>query len=56
MARSMASTAVIKQFEGKIGREPRMHMMADRSNEKFNLHLNQCSIVAIRELDVLRFM
>ena len=44
MARSMDSTAVIEQFEGKIDREPRMHMMADRSNEKFNRHLSQCSV------------
>ena len=33
MTRSMDSTAVIEQYEGKIDREPRMHMMADRSNE-----------------------
>ena len=44
MARSMDSMAVIEQFEGKIDREPRMHMMADRSNEKFNRHLSQCSV------------
>ena len=27
----------------KTDREPRMHIMADLSNEKFNLHLSQCS-------------
>ena len=44
MARSMYSMAVIEQFEGKIGREPLMYMVADRSNEKFSRHLSQCSV------------
>ena len=43
MARSMDSTAVI-ELEGKMDREPRMHMMANHSNEKFNRHLSQCSV------------
>ena len=28
----------------KIDREPRMDIMADLSNEKFSLHLSQCSV------------
>ena len=27
----------------KIDREPRMHIMADLSKEKFSLHLSQCN-------------
>ena len=28
----------------KIDRDPRMHIMADLSNEKFSLHLSQCNV------------
>ena len=28
----------------KIDREPRMHIMADLSKEKFSLHLSQCNV------------
>ena len=28
----------------KVNCKPRMHIMADLSNEKFSLHLSQCSI------------
>ena len=28
----------------KIDREPRMHIMADLSSEKFSLHLSQCNV------------
>ena len=28
----------------KVDLEPRMHMIADLSSEKFNLHLSQCSV------------
>ena len=29
----------------KMDREPRRHMMADLSKEKFSLHLSQCSVL-----------
>ena len=28
----------------KVDREPRMHIMADLSKEKFSLHLSQCNV------------
>ena len=28
----------------KVDLEPRMHMIADLSSEKFDLHLSQCSV------------
>ena len=28
----------------KVDCEPRMHIMADLSNEKFSLHLSQCNV------------
>ena len=31
----------------KIDREPRMHIMADLSSEKFSLHLSQCRNVEL---------
>ena len=34
----------VEQFEGEINCEPRIHMMADFSNEKFSRLLSQCSV------------
>ena len=44
MARSMDSMGASEQFGEKIDREPRMHMMADCSSEKFSQHLSQCNV------------
>ena len=42
-ARSMDSVGGDVEF-GEIDREPRMHIIADLSNEKFSLHLSQYSV------------
>ena len=32
------------ESEENVDREPRIHVIADLSNEKFSLHLSQCSV------------
>ena len=44
MARSIDSVGGDVECGEKIDREPRMHIMADLSNEKFSLHLSQCNV------------
>ena len=43
-ARSMDSMGGDVESGEKIDREPRMHIMADLSSEKFSLHLSQWSV------------